>query len=128
MHREAVQLIGWDPPHLQGLAARCRGSADRSSREHHGALLAYLAVARVEDHVPWVRTDPDQAGDLAVDAALFLGLADGSVRDALSWVHCAARQRPVVVIRPPDQEEPVLVVDDSNVDRRDETVRRRRLR
>ncbi len=53
-------------------------------------LLAHLAVAGVEDHVPGVGVDPGQAGDFAGDAGPFLGLAYRCLGERFARVHAAA--------------------------------------
>jgi len=62
---------------LAGFAAGGWGAAGGAGGEQHGALLAGFAVAGVEDDVFGIGVDPDQAGDFAVDAGLFLDLVYG---------------------------------------------------
>ena len=103
--------------------APCDGRAAKT----HGELLPHLAVARVEHDVPWVRVDPDQAGDLAVDTALLLRLADGGLARS---IHRNPSRRPATPsCRCPSagSQYPALIVHNGDVDRRNQAVRRRRV-
>jgi hypothetical protein len=57
-----------------------------------------------------VGVDPRQAGDLAVDTGLFLGLADPGMRQRLAEVHGAAGQCPVPVVSAADQQDLTRIV------------------
>jgi hypothetical protein len=93
VHVEGIQPVGSDPGDLAGLAARGELAAERPGREADRTLLAYLAVVIGHD-VVGVGVDPDHAGDLNVDAGLFLDLADHRVGHGFAHVHRPAGQRP----------------------------------
>jgi putative nucleotidyltransferase with HDIG domain len=68
------------PSHIGCLAAGSRVAADWLSCQEDREFLTDLAVARVENYVPGIAVDADDARDLAVDAALLAGLADSGLR------------------------------------------------
>jgi hypothetical protein len=66
-----------------------------------------------------VGADPDQAGDLAGDPRLFLGLAHDRFGDRLAEIHAATGDGPVTVVGAPDHQDLALTVDGDHVGRRD---------
>jgi hypothetical protein len=84
-------------------------------------LLADLAVV-IRHHVVGVGVDPDHAGELHVDAGLFLDLADHCVGHELAHVHGAAGQRPQVVVGLVHQQQLAALVGHDGGDRGDDAV------
>ena len=67
-----------------------------------------------------VGVDPDDSGDLAFDPGLLERLADRGLGDGLSEVHHAAGERPVALVRAPDEHDAARPIGYDDVDGRDE--------
>ncbi|MCZ7589355.1 MAG: hypothetical protein M5U27_10985 [Gaiella sp.] len=101
--------------------------ADGAAEEADGELLAHLAVV-VDRDVAGVGVDAQDPLHLHLDPRLLLDLAYDRLRDALAGLHRAARDRPVLVVGAPVEEDPSLVVDHDRRRGRNEAVRLRRVR
>ena len=79
IHRQGIDVVQGRPPDVGRFAASGRLAAGGAGGQDDGELLADLAVAGIEDHVPGVGVDAGQPGDLAGEAGFLLGLADGGL-------------------------------------------------
>jgi len=81
VHPVLTQFSDRYPADIGRLAARGGVTAGRMGGQEDRELLPDLTVACVEDYVFRVAVDANYAGDLAVDATLFLGLAPSGLSD-----------------------------------------------
>jgi len=110
VHVQGVDLC-WDKErHPGGLLTGPDLATGDPAGETDRELLTDLAVVIGKD-MPWVRVDPDDVLGLDLKPGLLAHLARDGLRDALSNVHNAARQRPEGIVATPVQKDSALVVD-----------------
>ena len=112
-------MLGSDPRNIGALVINSELVILQHCGAAKGELLPHLSIAALHDMMG-VRVDPNQSGGIDDQPGLFHHFAYGGVFHGLPWLYTTARERPQVVVFPPNNNDaPFLVQDHRNGERDD---------